>query len=277
MNENAYDVVLYHDNCSDGWCAAWIASRACPDAKLIPVQYGQPVPSDLMDARVLVVDFSYKRRQMLELAAAASELIVLDHHKTAQEDLEGLAEEADQIYGSKVTVVFDMMKSGARLAWEHFHPDRHHAPALVCYVEDRDLWRWSLPESKEINAAIGSYPRTAEAWQDLHDWCSTRLGKLAQEGAAILRYQAQVVASHIKNAVEVQIDTHMVLCCNATVLMSEIGQELAQSRPFGATYFTRSDGKRVFSLRSTKDGIDVSEVAKKFGGGGHQHAAGFEI
>lgn len=39
----------------------------------------------------------------------------------------------------------------------------------------------------------------------------------------------------------------------------------------------RNDGKRVFSLRSTPDGIDVSEIAKARGGGGHRNAAEFVV
>jgi nanoRNase/pAp phosphatase (c-di-AMP/oligoRNAs hydrolase) len=71
------------------------------------------------------------------------------------------------------------------------------------------------------------------------------------------------------------LDGHKVLAVNATCLMSEIGERLAQGRPFGATYFVREDGKRVWSLRSCEGGIDVSDVARRRGGGGHRAAAGF--
>lgn len=37
------------------------------------------------------------------------------------------------------------------------------------------------------------------------------------------------------------------------------------------------EGKIKISMRTTQDGIDVSRLAKKFGGGGHQKAAGFSI
>jgi hypothetical protein len=35
--------------------------------------------------------------------------------------------------------------------------------------------------------------------------------------------------------------------------------------------------KHVFSLRSSANGLDVSEIARSFGGGGHRHAAGFRL
>lgn len=100
---------------------------------------------------------------------------------------------------------------------------------------------------------------------------------LVLEGAAILKYQAEQVARHVKHAVEIELDGYRVLAVNATTLQSEIGEALAEGRPFGATWFVRGDGRKVWSLRSRgPSGIDVSEVARKMGGGGHPNAAGFE-
>jgi len=60
------------------------------------------------------------------------------------------------------------------------------------------------------------------------------------------------------------------------VLFSYIAGELAKDRPFGTYYIDRHDGKRQWSLRSRDGGVDVSEIAKAHGGGGHKQAAGFE-
>lgn len=99
---------------------------------------------------------------------------------------------------------------------------------------------------------------------------------LARDGAAILRYQARVVDNHVKNAVEVDIGGHQVLCCNCTSLISEVGEALGANKVFGATYFIDKEGKKVYSLRSRPPhGIDVSKIAKAKGGGGHAGAAGF--
>lgn len=46
--------------------------------------------------------------------------------------------------------------------------------------------------------------------------------------------------------------------------------------PVALGWWQRFDGKFQFSLRSRGD-IDVSEIAKKFGGGGHKNAAGFQL
>jgi oligoribonuclease NrnB/cAMP/cGMP phosphodiesterase (DHH superfamily) len=80
---------------------------------------------------------------------------------------------------------------------------------------------------------------------------------------------------YVKKAREVACDGRRVLCVNASSNISEVGHELAQGRPFSVTYY---DGavSRKWALRSTPDGVDVSEIARKFGGGGHKHASGFE-
>lgn len=259
-------LVLYHAGCFDGFCAAWVAHTAFKgDCECIPVQYGEP-PPEVAGRDVYIVDFSYKRPIMAKIIRTAKSVVVLDHHKTAQAELADLGSD---------TIVFDMNRSGGRLTWDWFFPGQR-SPWLIDYTEDRDLWRHKLPNTQELNAWLRSWPMDFAKWTeyvtvslDLYDiWVA--------EGAAILRNERQIVAMHVKNAREIELDGHKTLAVNATVLISEIAGELAADRPFGACYFDTDKG-RVWSLRSRPDGVDVSEIAKNHGGGGHKHAAGFEV
>lgn len=265
-------LVIYHANCWDGFCAAWVARMALGDVEAIPAHYGTP-PPDVTAREVYLLDFSYPRVVMRELVSDAASVVVLDHHKTAEAELRGLDEEL----APDLTVVFDMGKSGARLAWEYFaHVGGWlgmKSPWLVDYTEDRDLWRHALPATEEINAALRSYPLDFALWDDFKD---ADLEELANEGRAIRRREKQIVDEHLRHARQIDIDGHRVLAVNATVLFSEIAGELAKGHPLGACYFDRFDGKRQWSLRSAPDGVDVSVIAKARGGGGHKHAAGFE-
>lgn len=277
-------LVLYHANCPDGFCAAWVAHKVFKeDADYIPVQYGED-PSEVAGRRVFILDFSYERSVMRKILSQAHAVVVLDHHKTAQSELDGICDEfcmrPDLIAnppGSELPRIhFDMEQSGARLAWGFFFPGKE-APWIVNYVEDRDLWIWRLPNSKEISAFLGSMPRTFDAWDDIvARGVEFGCGRYVDQGRAILRYQDQLVEQAIVNAAEIDLGGHKILAVNSTVLFSEIAGKLAEGRPFGAVYFVRSDGKRQWSLRSRDGGVDVSEVAKTFGGGGHRNAAGFE-
>ena len=263
-------LVLYHASCPDGFCAAWVASKSLKDAEFVPVQYGD-TPPDVTGREVYILDFSFKRPVMIELSQKAKKLVVLDHHKSAAEELVNLSA------GSNEGLIrFDMDKSGGRMTWEYFNPSNHPRPWLVDYTEDRDLWLFKLPNSKAISAFIRSWPYDFKLWDE---WASYgAYGPYSNHihaGAAILRYQQTVVDGAVKNAVEMEMDSHKVLSVNATTLISEIGEKLSENRPFSATYFIDGKGNKIWSLRSREDGEDVSKIAKKHGGGGHKHAAGF--
>lgn len=291
-------LVIYHANCWDGFCAAWVARKALGAALVdfYPGYYGQS-PPDVRGRVVYLLDFSYPREHMRKILGQARWVVVLDHHKTAQEALDGIVDEFVQRpdliptdlqanpNGQELPLVwFDMGKSGGRLAWEYFN--RHVGPSpadisipkspwLVDYTEDRDLWRHALDSTEEINAALRSYPLDFDLWDEFADAVGQR-EMFKCEGAAIRRAERQIVDTHVRNAREIEMAGHRVLSVNATVLFSEIAGELAKGRAFGACYFDRQDGRRQWSLRSSESGVDVAAIAKSRGGGGHTHAAGFE-
>lgn len=261
--------VIYHANCSDGAAAALIAEQALGKGiKLIPMQHGAPFSIDeLRHGRVFILDFSFDRETIKELAAC-SQLIVLDHHATAEKALEGIP-----------GCVFDMDKCGARLTWEHFH-DREQTPWWVDYIEDRDLWRWKLSYSKAVNAALRSYGIGIEGLREALLWEDGKANReiigLVNDGGAILREQEQIVVAHLERAEHVLLFGQEVQAVNATVLQSEIAGALAEEHDFGACWFEKLDGTRVWSLRSRKNHIDVGELAKLVpGGGGNPGSAGF--
>jgi len=262
-------IVIYHANCYDGFGAAYVAwTMLGATARYIKANYGDSPPEfDDRIKAIYVLDFSYPRAILEALharleAAPGGVLRVLDHHKTAQDNLEGLP-----------YCTFDMTKSGAMLAWEHFYP-RRSAPDLILYVQDRDLWTLTLPQSREVSAALRSYPFDFYVWNGL---VSSGVGKLKQEGGAILRYQDMMVNIMCDQAIIGDVGGHKVHIVNASVFFSEVGEELCiryPDEPFSAYYFDRADGKRQWGLRS-RGGFDCSAVAKLYGGGGHPGAAGF--
>lgn len=275
-------LIIYHANCTDGLTAAWVILRALGDADTHAANYGTE-PPDVTGRGVIVVDFSYKRPVMIDLCRKAAWIKILDHHKTAEADLTGLADEL-QADKCAVEVLFDMDRSGARLAWDTYvEPDINavpyvlqHAEWLVNYVQDRDLWQWKLPDSRLVSAAIESYARTFEEWDSLagmaHD-------DLRQAGEVIERYRQRCIESAVALARRVEIAGHVVLCANVSEMRfgSDTAHELADGQPFGAYWFLRADGIVQFGLRSREDGVDVSEIARQYGGGGHKHAAGFQV
>jgi oligoribonuclease NrnB/cAMP/cGMP phosphodiesterase (DHH superfamily) len=261
------NLCIYHGGCDDGFGAAFAIWKRDGDAVTYhPGVYGE-APPDVTGLDVAIVDFSYKRSIMAELATKAKSILVLDHHKTAEAELAGLSDE-----WPNVRVEFDMARSGAVMAWEYFHPLKP-VPSFFLYLQDRDLWIKKLPGVDDFTAALRSYKKDFQVWNGLF---KGNLPSLITEGHAIQRYYRTLVDSAKGHAYFREIAGYRVPVVNASLFMaSEVAGELAEGHPFAAVY-AESDTRVMWSLRSrAPDGADVSEVAKRFGGGGHKHAAGF--
>lgn len=253
----APDIVLYHAECADGFGAAWAIWKRYPSARFLPVKHGEPPPSGLSGLKVVMVDFSYPRPILEALAADSKAFLILDHHITAQQALQGLA-----------YAYFDQRKSGAVLAWEWAHGIP--APWVLSYIQDKDLWEWALPWSREVSAAIAAYP------YDFHTWDRFDQERLIQEGTAILRYERELVGKIAAHAVLVTFHGYRVPAVQSAVLTSQIGEHLSAGHPFCIIWHDRN-GRRYCSFRSREDGVDVGSLAASLGGGGHTHAAGCSV
>lgn len=263
-------ICIYHANCCDGMGAAWVVHKALnenDDVEFIAANYQGELP-EVKDAHVIIVDFSFKQDQMREIAKQANSVLVIDHHKTAQAELIPLIEQGI------INGVFDMEKSGAMLAWNYFFPNEE-PPRLIEHIQDRDLWKFELVGTREIQAALYSYPMELELWDELME---TDTGKLYLEGVAIDRAHKKNVNGLVEFcSYQSSIAGFLVPTLNCNYMFaSDAGNILAKDAPFSATY-QETEGYRKYSLRSVDGGMDVSEIASKFGGGGHKHAAGFKI
>lgn len=267
----APNLCIYHANCADGFGAAWAVRQyfnaGGRDAIDFHPGVHQDPPPDVTGRIVYLVDFSYKRPVLLNMARQARRIVILDHHKTAAADLVDLP--------ANVSTVFDLDRSGARIAWDFFFP-RTTPPPLIDYIQDRDLWRFDLPRSREVAAGLFSYPYDFAIWSELMK--PHRIDDLADAGAAIERKHFKDIHEFIAAAgYRATIAGHSVPVLNAPYFWtSDAGHIMAKGEPFAACYWDTPNG-RVFSLRSTDDGLDVSEIAARFGGGGHRNAAGFRV
>lgn len=259
---------IYHGNCADGFTAAWVVRRALgEDAVDFHAGIYQNAPPDVEGRDVLMVDFSYKRPVLEKVRDRAASVLILDHHKTAEADLQNLP---------GVQSVFDMNRAGARITWDYFFPNEE-PPKLLLHVEDRDLWRFALRKTREIQASVFAYPYEFKVWDFL---MSADLDQLAIEGEAIERKHFKDIRELVGVVTRrMNIGGHNVPIANLPyTLTSDAGHLLAKegNEPFAGCYWDTPEG-RVFSLRSTENGLDVSEIAKQYGGGGHRNASGFRL
>lgn len=275
-------ICIYHGGCDDGFGAAWAVYKAeRNNFEYYPGVYGV-APPDVTGRDVLMVDFSYKRDVLLEMSKTARSITILDHHKTAMEDLAGFPVASPNVVSwesiwvapeNKIQVLFDMTRSGAGITWDFFHPNTPRS-WLISYLEDRDLWKKELPYSDEFTIALRSYPQTFARWNHIS---SEGPDYLINEGHAILRYYRQIVELMKKNAYEATLGGWSCMAANVPYFAaSEVANEIGFEDTFGLTYFEESPGCWKYSLRS-RGFFDVGALAKLYGGGGHAKAAGFSF
>lgn len=301
MSKKPVPLVYFHGDCPDGTTAAWAAWKAFDgNAEFQPLFYGRPFkfPEQTAAGRpIYMLDFCLKSPDELRrLARLASphKLMVIDHHDSAQvrKALEAVRPDCK---------VFVPGRSGARLTWNHFFPERP-VPPIVDYTEDRDLWLWKLKDSQVINAYLSSFPvNDPEAWNspaEALQWGLVKKDKPTQTailsgGEAILRFQEQCFARAEARArlYEVPVPAGgFVTVRGANVAErafgSEVAGRLAAGKPFGFTWFYGEDGLYRFSFRRRPPvvGLEVNKLCAWFmdekgavSGGGHADAAGCEF
>lgn len=277
-------VVIYHANCVDGFGAAWafhtLKEHEYKDVWYIPCQYGQnpvqefshlSIPKDLF-----ILDLSFPKDILLSLCEQFETVTLIDHHKTAEEDLRSL--QSEELRPKNLKIIFVMNLSGAGLTWDYFSK----VPStLIEYIQDQDLWSWKLPNSKEINAVIGQADKEFSVYTKLDSALDSIVSydNLVHEGKTIIKLQESYHQQIINTcARKITISGEIGLACNCPhFFASEVGNKLAQiSGTYGATYYHDSEDVVHFSIRSIGD-YDASLLAKLFGGGGHKNAAGFKL
>jgi len=273
MSKPSSILVIYHAQCPDGFAAALAANiwfeqqRISENISYHAGQHGT-LPPDCTNKEVYIVDFSYKRDTLIAMCHQAKQVTLIDHHISALKDLENLEHEVNNI-----KIYFDMEHSGAILSWQHFFESP--APLLFQHIEDRDIWKFELKNTNDIMSAVVSYPMDFKLWNSwLED--DNSLEKLKLEGKVLNRERNKLVHKYKKRARSGEIAGYNIPIVNApSSIASDLLQELSANKPFAASYEDRED-RRVWQLRSSgEQGLDVSEIASQYGGGGHKRASGF--
>lgn len=264
-------VVIYHGECTDGFGGAWSAWKKFGDtANYIGVHHDNGPPEGLVKKEIYFIDFTYPRPTMKQLKKDNKKIVIIDHHKTAIDKL-NIADES----------LFDINHSGAVLAWRYFHSDRP-VPEILKFIEDRDIWRWSLAGSKETLAYFDLFDLNFNIWDDIigkFDRKKLTRREFHKNGELLLRQWSALGEDIVKEgAVLVGFEGYKVYSVNAPhIFASDLGSILSKKMPPMAIVWQQNKfGNVGVSLRS--DGsIDVSEIAKKYGGGGHKAAAAFRL
>lgn len=272
------NIVIYHNNCSDGFTSAAIAQKYFDKtAEYIPGIYGE-LPPDVTNKNVYFVDFSYSADIIKDMLLKANHIYLIDHHITAINSLQ-------QFFNHpKFTAFVDLKRSGAMLTWNYFFPQQE-APDLVKYVQDRDLWNWALPYTNEYLMALELSEFTFEQYYNylkdsINQHNKSHTNELINTGITVAKYYEQVVKNICKDQYFINYlnYTNIPIVNCTSRFSSHVGNTLAKAYPYLFSIMYEIHGNFVhLSFRSVDTGVDVSEIAKNLGGGGHKLASGAKI
>lgn len=299
------DIVIYHAKCADGFTSAWVFRNKYgeDDIEYYAASHGSKNLPNVKDKHVVIVDFCYKKDVLEELCKDARSLIVLDHHISAQKDIEDsslfMISDMDFNYrkyeklasngGQRHFALFDMNRSGAGLAWDFCFPDEERI-SMVDYTEDRDLWKFKYDESKSFSAYMFSYDYTFENWDKINSEMTNNKAKCIAAGDCLERKLQKDIKELLSQCkINMVIGGHTVPVANLPYThASDAGNIMVNEEfdcpvsgerrlpDFAACYMDTKNGRK-FSLRSRRDGLDVSKIASEYGGGGHREASGFSM
>jgi oligoribonuclease NrnB/cAMP/cGMP phosphodiesterase (DHH superfamily) len=265
---------FYHDD-MDGRCAGAIAHRFMRNQEddgtgfqYMPINYKDVFPFDAIrpNEQVIIVDFSLQRpgefQQLLEITRR---IVWIDHHITAIEKHGDI-----QVAGIRRDGT-----AGCELAWEFFYPG-YPVPPVVQLLGDYDVWKFQFGEASTLlQAGIRLYNTNPKS-EDWERWLNPEYypTEELEKGEIALRYRDNYYAGLVKSwGFWTEIEGHKAIACNAGSVSSQLFDTVEGDYDIMIAFVF--DGKQwTVSLYSQK--VDVSQIAKKYGGGGHKGAAGFQ-
>lgn len=256
--------IVYHKKCNDGFGSAYAAwKKLGNNAEYHAWNHHDPLPAFEEESIIYFCDIAPKRDVLLKLKETHS-VRVIDHHKGAMEDLEGVE-----------GCIFDMEHSGAILTWKAFHGTKK-PPQFLKYIELMDLRKFD-EKSRPICEAIYTYKHDFLIWEEELER-KFNPNKLTMMGLTIKQAHDMQIDFALGSVVKLDICGYVVPAINVKDNISELGDILCRkyNTPFSALYSLSARGDYQFSLRSL-GAMDVSDIAKMFGGAGHAKSSGFAI
>ncbi len=269
-------IICFHHNDPDGRASGAIVRHALGKAvTLIESDYdGTPIPWEAVEKaeKIIVVDFSFPVEDMQRLAEGR-ELVWIDHHKSAMQEFAGIADDWPGIR--------DLSEAACVLTWKYFFPDRP-VPRAIVLVGDRDIWRWAEKDTGPFNESLynrDNHAYTDELWTPLLEDDLSLVGQMIEDGRRLREISLRRVEDLMNaRSFEVRFEGYRTLAVNAKG-NGDIG-DYGRERGYDIVY-TYVDEMQPGGLMTTvtlfSAKVDVSVIAKKYGGGGHPGAAGFSF
>lgn len=287
--------VIYHKNCNDGIMSAYLMYRlyqefdtSCSEIEFIPDDYSNKIFPKVNGDKLFILDYSYGLTTLREIASSGdfTNIIMLDHHESTADEYGGYKRYNSIVNSCICSINLEKDKSGAGLTYEYIcenYPDSQVAndkdlARYVSLVQDRDLWKFEYVETKAFHSLLSKYRNSLQEVDNLLSSPAYEINALISQEQIVLNYKQSLFKDLASKAVDIEFQGYIVPIVNCpSQFASDVGEILYQNKPFSICYVTSKD-KVILSLRSDKTkGVNVKEIAEKFGGGGHIPAAGCSL
>jgi oligoribonuclease NrnB/cAMP/cGMP phosphodiesterase (DHH superfamily) len=279
--------VFYHND-NDGRCAAFLfwkyvtkTGDVVSQNDFIEINYTDKIPHEVyaLNEMVYFLDFHPDKEDDYIILCEKACLCIIDHHKTAIDNITKWEDKYQ--FGTDANFALDTSYCGAMIVWREFFTDTM-PPYFLDLVDDWDCWKHKLPETKAFNAGSRLYDTSPFGgfWETLYYGSfnpfhteKAFLNEVIESGKLILKATDMQAKEAIKSfSFEVEFEGYKCLAlnqgrCNSTWFDSKPGYDIYIPFVFNGKIWTVS----LYSVT-----IDVSEIAKKYGGGGHPGASGFQ-
>ena len=265
-------VVIYHAQCRDGFASAFTAWKKFGDNATYIAQRTQVTVDEYTDKEIYVLDYSLEEDVQRQLEKTNKSVIVIDHHPSSEASVSAFPQN-----------IFDASHSGAVLSWQYFHPDIP-VPEMMYFIEDHDLWKFSMPDNRAFGSAMKEYDFDFKKWDELQRRLEDPAFRKSfiNKGQVISQFEDNLVEGLMQYKERVLFEGHEVWALNvARTYRSILGHHLAElnkgtDQPQIGIVYYRNNGAVNISLRSNGD-ANVRVLAEKHGGGGHDRAASIKV
>ncbi len=274
---------FYHSADLDGHCSGAIVKYFNPECELIGINHGDKFQWDKINDNEIIymVDFSLQPfTEMIKLSKKCK-LIWIDHHISAIKEsvkfnIEGFINglRIDGVGACLLTWVFCSSFSNKKQS----DGNNLKTPSSVRLLSEYDVWNHTNPNTLPFQFGMrmeNTNPLNISFWNNIFN---NDIKEIIKKGKIILQYEKQQNKLYISNcSFETKLDGFKCIAINKMLTNSKMFDSIWDNKKYDIMLtFGFRKNKWTVSLYTDKKDIDVSIIAKKYNGGGHKQAGGFQ-
>lgn len=257
---------FYHGDL-DGKCSAfWVNKYFDRDIDLREIDYSMAFPFEDIekDESVWIVDFSIEPEEMKKLLDITKNVVWIDHHKSVIEKYKNLS--------LVISGIWEIGQAGCELTYKYLY-DNEIMPKMTRLIGDWDVWEFEYGDETEyfkMGMEVYNTHPESKIWERV----LSNPKSVIQDGKIVYKFKKNFYKEYVGNyGYEVGFERLSCIVCNIGMVSSKLFESLDKDYDILIKYVF--DGNQYIVSLYSKN-VDVSEIAEKYGGGGHEGAAGFQ-